>query len=216
MKTVKERLIAFIKHLHMKVLPFEKLCDLSPGYVSSIRKGIGEGSLKKILTVYPELNRDWLLYGEGEMLKTSPDNIAVKKEDRSEEIPLIPIEAVAGLSLGFSSGVELKDCRKIICPIPGADFAIQISGNSMEPELMNGSYIYIKRINIKTFIPWGNTLVLDTDNGVVVKKVYPKENSDEFIVAKSVNPDYPPYEIKTSGIYGMYKVLGGSFINSTL
>lgn len=46
------------------------MCDLSNGYVAAMRKGYGAEKLNNVLTVFPELNRDWLLYGEGTMLKT--------------------------------------------------------------------------------------------------------------------------------------------------
>lgn len=157
---------------------------------------------------------DWLMTGKGSMLR---DEDSERPEDMdSNVIPLLPVEAVAGSLNLWAQSVELRDCKKIISPIPGADFAIQISGDSMEPELQNGSYVYIKRINERAFIPWGNTMVVDTENGVVVKKLFPIEGSDAAILAKSTNPAYPPFRIPTDSIIGIYRVLGGSFIVSTL
>ena len=68
--TVKQRLENFIEFKNLKKARFESLCGLSNGYVANIKKGIGYEILEKILRVFPELNRDWLLYGEGTMLKT--------------------------------------------------------------------------------------------------------------------------------------------------
>lgn len=66
--TVKERVYAFIEFKGISVKKFEELCSLSNGYVSSMRKGFGEDKLNNVLTMFPELSRDWLIYGEGEML----------------------------------------------------------------------------------------------------------------------------------------------------
>jgi hypothetical protein len=44
---------------------------MSNGYVANIRKGIGEDYLLNIAQQFPQLNRAWLLFGEGEMLKTT-------------------------------------------------------------------------------------------------------------------------------------------------
>ena len=66
--TVKERVYAFIDFKGISVKKFEELCSLSNGYVSSMRKGFGEDKLNNVLKMFPELNRDWLIYGEGEML----------------------------------------------------------------------------------------------------------------------------------------------------
>ena len=133
----------------------------------------------------------------------------------NDYVPLLPVEAMAGTLQGFSEGVALRDCKKIKSPVEGADWAIQISGDSMEPEYRNGSYLYIKKMSGK-FVPWGHTLVVDTIDGVVVKKIFPIDGTDEYIEARSINTKYPPFKIETSCILGMYRVLGGSFINSTI
>lgn len=69
--TIKERIYAFIEFKDMSVKKFEELCDLSNGYISSMRKGFGRDKLNNVLTIFPDLNRDWLLYGEGEMIKSN-------------------------------------------------------------------------------------------------------------------------------------------------
>lgn len=66
---VKQRLVQFIKYMDLTQKEFEERCDMSNGYVSNIRKSIGTDKLQNIVQQFPELNRDWLLYGEGEMLK---------------------------------------------------------------------------------------------------------------------------------------------------
>ena len=72
MSTVKERLKEFIKFKGITMKSFEERCGLSTGYVTSMRKGFGERKLNNVLKAFPELNRDWLLFGEGEMLKSAP------------------------------------------------------------------------------------------------------------------------------------------------
>ena len=66
---VKQRIREFCKLRHLTISAFENAGNLSNGYVSSIRKSIGAEKLESILSAFPELNREWLLYGEGEMLK---------------------------------------------------------------------------------------------------------------------------------------------------
>jgi transcriptional regulator with XRE-family HTH domain len=69
---VKQRLVQFIKSMHMTQRAFEIRCGMSNGYIANIRKGIGEDYLLNIAQQFPQLNRAWLLFGEGEMLKTTP------------------------------------------------------------------------------------------------------------------------------------------------
>lgn len=66
---IKNRLIEFIQYKRMTIKAFEETCGMSNGYISSMRKGLGTTKLNNVLTRYPELNREWLLYGEGTMTK---------------------------------------------------------------------------------------------------------------------------------------------------
>lgn len=68
-ETIKDRTIKFVKFKKLQMKEFERMCGLSSGYVTSMRKGYGSDKLKNVLAAFPELNREWLLYGEGEMLK---------------------------------------------------------------------------------------------------------------------------------------------------
>lgn len=67
-QTVKERLISFISYLDMGQGKFEKLCGLSNGYVNNIRKSITIDKMQLIASHFPELNTNWLITGEGDML----------------------------------------------------------------------------------------------------------------------------------------------------
>lgn len=80
---IKERLKLFIDHLQLTNQHFESECGLGNGYVANIRKGIGIRALKKITSTYPELNKRWLLTGEGQMLSTDTND---KKQTTKEKI----------------------------------------------------------------------------------------------------------------------------------
>ena len=66
---IKDRTIEFVRRKGLTMKAFEQKCGLSTGYVTSMRKGFGSDKLNNVLTAFPDLNRDWLLYGEGDMLK---------------------------------------------------------------------------------------------------------------------------------------------------
>lgn len=69
-QTIKDRLKIFIKHLGIGQAKFEKKCNLSNGYVNNSKCNYGASKSDYILKVFPELNRDRLLYFEGEILKS--------------------------------------------------------------------------------------------------------------------------------------------------
>lgn len=65
---VKERLLDFINYKQITNKLFELTAGLSNGYINNFDGNFRTKTLEKVLTAYPELNRNWLLYGEGEML----------------------------------------------------------------------------------------------------------------------------------------------------
>ena len=58
----------FLRYKDISNSVFEKTCGMANGYVNNIRVGVSPKKLESILLNYPELNRDWLIYGEGNML----------------------------------------------------------------------------------------------------------------------------------------------------
>ena len=121
-------------------------------------------------------------------------------------LPVIPTEAMAGTLGEFADSVQAYDCERMISPIKGADYAIKVCGDSMTPEIPNGSQILIKKIWEEEFVEWGKIFCLDTRNGAVIKRVYPTEDP-QVVECRSVNPEYPPFKINTKSIHGWYRVL---------
>lgn len=156
-----------------------------------------------IVNKFPEINKVFLLTGEGEMLKNNSNLII---PEQTTHVPLLPLSAQAGSLDDFTRSVAMNDCEQIISPIRLVDFAVPVSGDSMQPEYPSGSKILVKRINADAFIEWGRCYVLDTLNGIVVKKIMPALSPDK-VQCVSINPDYPPFDVDKSDIRAMYRVL---------
>ena len=128
------------------------------------------------------------------------------EQTTSRMLPVIPTEAMAGTLGEFAESVHTYECERMISPIKDADYAIKVCGDSMTPEIPNGSHILIKKIHEEQFVEWGKIFCLDTSNGAVIKKIYPTENP-EIIECRSINPDFPPFRINVKHINGWYRVL---------
>ena len=114
-----------------------------------------------------------------------------------------------GVSLrDFFAASPHTECERIISPVKDADLALMVTGEAMAPEYPNGSLILIKKIDEKAFIQWGSVFVLDTTNGVVFRKILPAQHEGNLRCI-SINPGmgFPPFEIKTEELFGIYKVL---------
>lgn len=69
MNTIKDRILGIIEANGMTQYRFETLCGLSSGYIKSIGEDVGSTKLAKILSKFPNISPDWLILGEGEMLR---------------------------------------------------------------------------------------------------------------------------------------------------
>lgn len=207
-ETVKDRLTKFRQYKKLGQGKFEKLSGLSNGYLTQLRKAPGSEKLQRILCAFPDLNRTWLLTGEGDMLNgvQAEQTIQPSTESDIHLIPLLPVSAQGGSLNDFVVSIKESSCEKIISPIKGADYAMSVSGESMAPEYPSGSQILIKRIDEKAFIDWGRVYVLDTCNGTVIKRLFPSEAADK-VLCKSINPEFPPFEVSLSDVYAVYRVL---------
>lgn len=211
-ETVKDRLLRFLEKEGVSKSEFARRMGVSVAYLGAMRKSMPEDKVMKVVELFPHLNRDWLLYGEGEMTHRRGVHDSELEEYM---VPLLPVEARAGTLQMLSQGVALSDCEKIVAPRKGVDFAIRVSGDSMEPEIYGGTILYIKRINEKAFIPWGHPMVVDTENGVLVKVLRPSEKGEDYIEASSYNRNYPPINLPVNCLYGIYRVLAQSRAQST-
>ncbi len=213
---MREKMFRFDKYMKYRDLNDNQVtveCKLSQGLLSQARTGksdLGNSTINKILSIYQDLNRVWLLTGEGDMLKQP------SKEENNNEldgiegkfIPLLPVSAQGGRLNDFVVSVRESDCEKVVSPIKDADFAIPVSGDSMAPEYPNGSQVHVKKINENAFIEWGRVYVLDTCNGAVIKRIVPSER-EGYVRCISINPDpiYAPFEIDLNDVYGIYRVM---------
>jgi phage repressor protein C with HTH and peptisase S24 domain len=139
----------------------------------------------------------------GRLMKDMPLTPA---EIEQEMVLVIPTGARAGTLAEFADSIAQYDCERMVTPVKGADYAIQVTGDSMSPEYPSGSVVLIKRINEKAFVEWGKTYVLDTENGAVIKNVRRTDNP-EVVECVSLNPAYQPFTMETKYINGWYRVL---------
>lgn len=225
-KTVKERLISFIKYLKIGQSKFESNCGLANGYVNNIRRSITPEKLQKIALCYPNLNTGWLMTGEGEMLKVS-ENESENLEPIIEEkvgkhsarmIPFYDAETTGGYNGQISASDSEASLRGYI--YAGGWFdgretaAIRHYGDSMV-EYPNGCILAVKEVtSIHLLVP-GRNYVIETAEFRVTKRVQ-KGSSPDSITLYSTNQEkyddgrlvHEPFDVRFEDIRRIYSVLG--------
>lgn len=173
--------------------------------------------LPLLFSLCEQISIDWLLTGKGEMLKNStpksPEVIMKKVDSNSKEgIPLIPLDAVAGFPATDSSFAYMENCERYIIPEfqdKGADFIIRVSGDSMIPLYYSGDLIACHKIHDIRFFQWGTVYVLETSQGVLVKRVMESIEHDDCILCASENDTvHRPFLLPKDDIRGMSTIVG--------
>ena len=72
--TTKERLKEFVSKQGLGQNAFEKKVGIAVGYLASKSVSVTSDTIEKVIENFPNLNLDWLITGEGEMLKNSGAN----------------------------------------------------------------------------------------------------------------------------------------------
>lgn len=215
--SIKERTIMFVKHLGVSMKAFEEACGLSSGYVTSMRKGFGPDKLNNVLNAYPQLNRDWLLYGEGNMLKTEKPAVV------ENGIPYYDVENFeCGMPGGFGKALEKANPDGYFnfpwIKNDGNTFCVKAHGNSMvnydDPihSISHGSYIALRR-NTVSAIQWGEVYALATADGYIIKKLMPSEREDCVRCVSFNSEDFPPFDLPYNEIFDYAVVVGVATIN---
>lgn len=212
MSKVVDRIGCIITAKGLSVRAFEQSISASNG---AIGRAINKGSdivatwLSKIIETYPDINATWLLTGEGTMLQSETDvQVATAEPTAVGGIPLIPIEAMAGVLSGNSTQVMERECEHYNIPMfKGAEFLIRISGDSMQPKYYSGDIVACKRLPLDTFFQWNRVYVVDSEQGVIIKRVR-RGSDDRHIVFVSDNTAYEPFELPLEKIYSIALVVG--------
>lgn len=79
--TIKERIQAYCQYKGISVSQFERQAGLSNGYFKEGSKMPRPDRISKILNKFPDINRNWLLYEEEPMLKTTDQPVSQGGED---------------------------------------------------------------------------------------------------------------------------------------
>ena len=83
---IKSRLLEFISKKGLNPTEFARICGMSTAFVPSIRKSIDVDTFQqKIEPKFPELNKVWLYFGEGDMI-TNANQSDMKNQRRIEDL----------------------------------------------------------------------------------------------------------------------------------
>lgn len=126
-------------------------------------------------------------------------------------IPLYSPEAIAGAPDKNVSAMEHNMEGFYLVPDfekAGVEFMLRVKGAAMYPKYNSGDLIGVRKIKDCNFIQWGRLYVLDTEQGVLIKRLFAGKNKDVIICHSDNIQDYPRFEIAVSSIRNIYLSIG--------
>ena len=202
-----DRFDEYMKYKHLTDNKVSVLIGLSNGVIGKSRKerrDLSDRVVEQIEKFFPDLNPDWLKYGEGDML------LITKKK-----IPLYDDPTIGGVNeLAANVDDSARPTEWIDAGdwFPTATSAIHHYGESMV-EYPSGCILALKRVNDPTLLINGENYVIETDEFRVTKQI---QDDGDFITAYSTNREtYPdgrlihaPFQIPKDRIRHLDLVLG--------
>ena len=190
-------------------------------------KALSSDVLAKIITKYPDVNPEWLLTGNGEMLKSEGateviktprveiiepikvegrslmPKVVVVDDNDNDRIPLVSVKAQAGYLEGYDDSNYIEELPTYSVPEMrnGTYRMFQVSGFSMYPTLQDGSYVIGKFVENWEWLSDNRVCVVVTErDGVIVKRVTNRAREKGFLYCKSDNRDYKHITVRVEDI----------------
>lgn len=201
-----DRLDMFARSRNLTDAQITRDCRLAVGTLGKSRKegkDLSKRTAAAILEFYTDLNPEWLINGESEMIRQ-----ATPVTDELVTYPLIDSTvAECGRAGGLSEAAMETDCERIAIPgLPhGTDFFIRASGYSMVnndcPELSipPGSFVGVARMGSASIMHWGEIYIVSTIDGIMIKRLMQDADPD-YIRCVSYNKEYPDFSIRKDEI----------------
>lgn len=179
----------------------------------------------KVCEVFPELNKDYLLYGEGEkFLEHTPESKQLHELHEHKYQSHIPVKVVttkarAGFAGSYYADEYLKDMPTVLIEADkeykGKYLAFEVDGDSMEPEYIKGDIVICREVKRDLwqyklhYTEWDFVIAHGT-KGIMLKEIVNHNVETGEITCHSLNQEggeNPDFKLNLREVAYLYNVV---------
>lgn len=203
---MRERILKYLETKGLSRYKFYKQTGLSNGYLDK-EGDISGSSYEKISYQYPDLNMDWVITGNGDMLRTAE----AREVGEGEGIAVYDVDFACGF-VEFSDSVQHPIGYYSIPPYndPSKYGIVRATGDSMLPTIADRSWVVIGKrpLSVEEII-YGDIYAVETnaDMRTIKRIIRSEDKSCVRLIPDNQAPIYGSYQdFAKSSIRACYKV----------
>ena len=224
--TTKERILQYIEYKGISISEFLRNTDIKRGFLDAdkLNSAVSDVFVAKIIATYSDLNLEWLITGEGQMLKENngqPDDLVAeptvsfrKTVDPIKDFQKIPLfNSMATMGLLPKSNGDFDDEFIVdylsVPNLPSVDGALYATGDSMYPLLKAGDIVAFKKVDVDiNNIFFGEIYILsifidDHSTYKTIKFLQKSEKGETYVRLVSQNQHHQDKDIPLNKIAAM-------------
>lgn len=189
--------------------------------ISGRQQYLTRGLAEKFNTAFPELNVDWILKGEGDMLKEKQENSNVainntllKVKNSNVNVPYYDVDFAGGWDSDEMFSNQLPAFNITSPDFVNAEFACNLVGNSISNRVPNGAVIGLREIfGWQTYFPTNELYGVLTKNDLRTVKIVKRSKKNGYLtlvpdpLAKFNQTGYEPEEIPIEFVSKFFQVV---------
>ena len=213
-----DRIKEYIDYKNMTIAAFERSVGMSnASFGKSLKNGkaIGTDKLENILSIYTDINPTWLLTGEGSMLRNEQSKVKTSETPSINKdysgAPYYNVDFIGGFDLMINDQTINPDYYINYRPFNKEGILwCNLTGHSMEPELLSGDIIALKELNTPIqYLPAGEIYGIVTEEFRTVKRIRLSQREGYVrLIPSNKSEEYGEQEIPIAMILKVYAVLG--------
>ena len=192
---IKDRIKSYIAHKEISQREFERRIKKSNGYVNNIVNTISADVINDISKEFDDLNINWLITGEGEMLKENVGETSLEiVYDNPRGVPYFEnIEATGSILSLYNDYPEVPTFYINYPHFDDCTAYVPVVGDSMFPMYSSGEIIAVKKVDNTDILLWGEAYLVVTNgnaNSLRTVKLVHQHEDDSKIILRASNPNY--------------------------